>query len=131
MISTVVALAAQAALQVPMGTPIPDPKKFISFEEVVWDGKEGRYTLYVDSIFAVTENRKKFRHVVVKSETREITHIESYLIDCKKKTWRDVWYSESGVRTKTHVARRDYSVAISSPPIDSPMGAVIERVCRK
>ncbi|MCP5396997.1 MAG: hypothetical protein H6918_09775 [Sphingomonadaceae bacterium] len=129
MITTVFALASQTMLSVPADWP---PRKdFSSSEEIVWDGKEGKYTLFSDSIFSVTEKRKKLRHVVVRSETKTITHIESYLIDCKKKTWRDVWYSESGVRTITYVARRDYSMRASSPPLDSPMGAVIERVCRK
>lgn len=131
MISTVVALAAQTMLQVPRDMPLPDPKDFISSEEVVWDGKEGKYTVYTDSIFAATENRMKFRHVVVRIESKSGTHTSSSLIDCKKRTWRNVWYSRTGANAETHVGQRDYSIRAANPPINSPMGAVIARVCTK
>ncbi len=131
MMSAIVTMAAQAMLQVPRDMPLPDPKEFSSSEEVIWDGKEGKYTLYPDSIFMVIENRIKFRHVVVRSEAKTFTHTEAYLIDCKKKSWRDVWYSEIGDHTDTYVARRNYSIRAPTPPANSPMGAVIERVCRK
>ena len=131
MISAVVALAAPAVLLVPKDMPLPDPDEFKSAEEVVWDGKEGKYTVYTDSIFAVTENRIKFRHVVVRIEFKSGTLTSSNLIDCKKKSWRDVWSTQTGANAETYVSRRDYSLRNSGPPADSPMGAVIARVCRK
>lgn len=131
MMAAIMAMAAQAVLQVPSDMPLPDPDEFRSSEEVVWDGKEGKYILYADSIFAVTENGKKLRHVVVRQDHKWGTHTSATLIDCKKKTWRNVWFTETGAETETYVARRNYAIRAANPPVKSPMGAVIERVCRQ